>query len=464
MSSKKWQIDRRTFVRGLGAAIALPMLEVMRPGVANAANGKTQRLVYIYLPNGISNPRGGSTTPPAYLIDAMADIKVDASFITGLKNANISDINGASHYVYWNPMWGGAATASDSTGATSALQRMTFDQLIAPLNVGSKIETLSMNAWPDTGPYNYTGIMANNASWKGPDKFVPSLFKPLDVFNQLFAGGVPQPDVNARLADQQKLKRGLLHYCMSDIKKVIGQGSASDRIRLDEYFDGLNSLDQRVAASAMPTNPTCVAPTGIGASNPTVDYPAHLKMFYDLVFTALKCDMTRVVSLMHCNESGDLRHKSFIPELRYDNTWHVFSHFGQPGYSEGSNGSLSDDPDANQRDYERLLIWHYTRIVEFVKRLKAEATPTGNLLDETLVAWGSCLGRSSDEHNRESLFWSLAGGGGGAFNRGLTVNNTTPVPLTNLWLTLMKGFGVNATQFGGGTLASTGEIPGLRKA
>ncbi len=435
---RSWEIERRTFLRGLGVCVGLPLLDLMQPAIARAQTAATRRLVWIYTPNGIM-PDGPSDRPPSYLENTLTDVQADVSTVLGLTN-QYQNVSG-SHFAYWAPFLSGQPTNQPSAAAK------TFDQYIAPLQRGATLETTSINAYPDPSPYLYNAIQANNPSWRGADQYVPAYTNPADLYTKLFGNGVPV-EVDTRLADQLARRRGVLHYVMDDVRKVRAMAGADDRVRIDEYLEGVNEMDGRLRAQieGTPTQTNCAAPDPVVASQ---NYPQRLQSFYDMVYYALRCDLTRVVTFLHASENTSLYHRSFVPGLVTNTTWHVNSHYMSPGYTDDpSLPSNSTDESTNRADYARILAWHNTRIVDFVKRLKATALPGGGtLLDECCVAWGTCLGESTG-HDRTGLFWTLAGTANGALRKGARIRATSPAQISNLWLTIMRAFGTPATSLG----------------
>lgn len=459
-------MNRRTFLRGTGISIGLPLLEAMIPARASASTTKTQRLVWIYLPNGyapaetdINNPQ--NYTIPTPIQNAISAIRADTSVVRGLSIFNPAKWDSASGNQILSPsiLTGDAHSDVFPTyltgglfGDRASVMPKTWDQYIADANVGSKRRSISAILRyldEDRRTAYSTGTSANanlnhTMSYEGPDRPVPFMTDPKALFDQLFTGMTGATTDPARVQETIN-RRGLLSHVMEDIRKVSAQLGAEDRIRLDEYLTGLNELDLKLRATTeTDTSPACSAPSLMTATETDSGYPQRLRMFYDLILFAFKCDLTRVASVMHAREGTRMRHP-FISNLNTPSDWHTMSHLirdpNDPEYRQ-----LSDDPNANWADMVNVVSWHHRQIADFVVRLKAEKLPTGqNLLDECAVVWGS--GFSKGMHDPRGLFVNIAGTANGALRPGqnLNANNGT---VANLWLTLMQAFGSSQTRYG----------------
>jgi len=455
---RKWQIDRRTFLRGLGLSICLPYLEIMGGAKIAHAVGGPKRLVWIYIPNGLV--MGGDGAPaPNYIRSLTSSISGKCNYITGLSTTKAG---GGCHtdVIPYLTIGGNPTNVSGVGDFTVQNYPKTFDQHIAPVNRGQKFDTLSFSAReePRDNCSTLNPLIYNHSSWTntGPNYYIDSYFQPVDAFNRMFSGGTPATEVDTRVADQLRRKRGILHYVMEDITKLNRIASQRDKYVLDEYFSSIQTIEadisrQIASTPQTPTTGTCVAPTGItrlSTDDPT--YHLRLKSFYDLMFVAIKCDMTRVITLKHAPENTQVFHKSFIPSLVGNCGWHTYSHYNDATANGEGAGTAAPDEASRIRDYETLTAWHYNHVADFVKKLNAEAgVGGGTLLDDCLVTWGSTLGYSNG-HNMNNLFWQTAGSAGGRIRTGQTLA-LGGRPISDLWLTLMQAFGAPATRFGNST-------------
>jgi hypothetical protein len=441
---KKWELDRRTFLQGLGVSVGLPFLEAMLPSVARAANGRTQKLVWIYMPLGHASRsyvNNGLYTYPDGMKSILTPIQSDVSRVTNLLGAQLGN-SGDAHIANFIPYVNNGIYAPNI-----ASMGKTFDQYIADLNVGSKLKTISMTAEYGSHGGLISDIQTNTLSYAGPDRPVSVAADPKSLFDQLFTGAT-STQVDQRMQDQLNRKRGILHYVTGEISKISSSVGKDDKVRLDEYFTGINELDKKISTLSTPTPMACEKPT---LSN-SADYPTRLRLFYDIIFYALKCDLTRVATVMHGKEGSGLQHNSFIPGLHSQSGWHGMSHL-TPNY-QGSTG----DENLNYADFLKVMQWHQQQIVDFVTKLKNTNLPNGQrLLDECAVMWGSSMS-NSETHHQYGLAMNIAGTANGALKKAVNIDVGNQAPVANFYLTMMQAFGSTATQIG----VSNGTISGLR--
>lgn len=451
MSYKKWEIDRRTFIKGMGLSIGLPMLDAMIPSVARAADGKTQKFVSIYIPNGlgaIQNYSQNTFDVTPRVLNSLASIRSDMVWLRGLSNP--TDLTygetGDAHVNAYSTFINGGKGCSGK----SQYVFKTYDQHIADVNMGTKQKTLHMVAYEnlDSGTYFMT-----TQSYRANGQAAPYYAKPQDVFNAMFADVASGGQVDQRMIDQANKKRGILHYALDEIKKIQNKVGREDKIRLDEYFSGINDLDVKIAADVANTPPlasACTKPSITGDSAEMSQYPVRLQLMYDLIYFALKCDLTRVATLMHSREGSNLYHGRFMSGLHSPGQWHGLSHV-VPNFQESSGNNAE-----NQQDIETVVAWHFTQIVKFITRMKQTVLPNGQtMLNQTGVVWGSCIPEGGHQVRGMNMF--VAGNAGGALKMNQTITANTL--MSNLWLTLMQAYGVKDSK--GSAISSFGTANGI---
>ncbi|MFZ3229442.1 MAG: DUF1552 domain-containing protein [Pseudobdellovibrio sp.] len=454
-SPKKWEISRRTFINGLGISLGLPLLDAMMPSIARAGTAKTQRLVWIYLPLGYGSPynNSGVYSFPSYVSNALSSVASEVSTITGLyTDSNQPAGTGNAHPDAWMPFINAGAMPTSTRGDKMS---KTWDQYIADVNQGSTKKTASMVANYENSVYLFSPLEAHTMSYRGAGQPVGYYLDPKTIFDQMFAGATtlpPAPQIDQRQQDQLKRKRGILHYINEDIKKLEAKVGQEDRLRLEEYFTGLTDLDNKIASQLVVAPPPASMACQTPGSFSNTDYPTRLRLFYDILYYALKCDLTRVATVMHAMEGSHMIHSGFISGLANSGVqWHAYSHL-DPGY-EGASTNTS----ANRSDLEKVTSWHHVEIAKFVKRLKDTVLPNGQtLLDECAIVWGSSMSTGAG-HDTRGLMMNIAGTANGALKKAVTINSQ--VQMANLYLTLMQAFGVTAVNSIG---RSTGIISGLK--
>lgn len=466
--SKKWEMNRRAFLRASGYTIFLPMLDVMMPSIARAADGRTRRLMNIYIPNGALTDGGMNFHPT--IQNVLNTIRADLTIVNNIRsfavNGDHEDHMEADMAYYFAQSYiNSIYPAGRKTTFNVNAAFRTMDQYVAQYNPGAKLGPIGMSVPPNLGAYASNLLRPehqNSLSWIGPGQANRIWNDPQSLFNQLFSSTMtntptptPAPNTPAPV-DPNISRRGSLHYVMDQITALRNSVGKDDQIRLDEYFTGVDALEKKIAALGSPVTPTptpVTAPITCERPNITLsaaNYQARMAVFYDIAYHAFKCDITRAISCIHATEGNEIEH-SFVPGIVNAGTgWHALSHY------EGKQ-----NPGASFADLQKLQAWHHQQIVNFVNRLRSTVQPNGQtLLDETAVVWGSGMsshGPGTAQHDYNRLRICLAGGGNGLFKKGQTVNANN-VSLGNLWLTISQAYGATITSYGN----STGTIPAIR--
>jgi hypothetical protein len=453
---KKWEMNRRTFLKASGVSLALPLLDAMIPSFARAANGRTQRFVCIYLPNAWLAAPGYAYQPQ--VMNVLNTIRADLTMVSGLRTFSLEQDH-ADHIEANQAFLQGSVLQSDLYPAGRQtlfdINKMprTVDQQIADMNRGSKNAVYPM--CPDPNPYSpFPGSLSNNyaqtMSWEGPGKPAQNYTKPSQLFTALFGAGAGTPMPPAPETNLNPKRISVLHYVMDQVKSTKAKVGRDDQIRLDEYFTGIEELEKKIANTA---NPPPVMPPSCSQPSLTMndtDYEKRLDLYYEIAFYAFQCDLTRVFTCLHATEGNDRQFN--IPGVKNTGDgWHTISHF------EGNT-----DRGASFNDLAIIEAWHHNKIVNFVKRLKGGVQANGqSLLSETAVVWGHGMTnknvQNGSQHHYSDLRMNVAGSANGAFKMGINVD-AKGQHLSNFWLTLLQAYGVNSTQFG----HSTGALSGLR--
>ena len=426
---RSWQIPRRTFLKGTGVSIGLPLLNAMIPVKARAAS--PQRMLFLWHPNGV--PRGGPDTVLPQL-DRVKDYMTVVRSMTHAYHDGPPGVNGANHCGF-ESMYTGVMT-----GHTPAGYARTIDQILAHEAPGLKGKMLDLAVIPELGPAlkDSSQIMCNALSWRGPNDPVIPMSSPADFFKKIFQGVTPgaAADPAAEQIERLRLteKRTVLAGVSQEVKSLKGKLGAEDRVKLDEYLTGVEGLDKQVTAILGKTQiiGSCKAPAAQAGN----DYVAKLEALQSLVVKAFECDIARVISLMHAPAAafGPSFGAKYVPGFTGSQGWHPASH----------------DNDAM---HTLVVQWHYKKVEEMMLQMK---NGTENLLESTLVSWGTGISKGLS-HAMGGIHNVLIGKGGGAFKTGQNIASNN-APLVNLWATVLDGFGLKGRSFGKG---GTGIIPGI---
>ena len=378
--SKPWRLKRRTFLGTAGTAIALPALEVMQP-VARAQVDAPRRLMFIHVPNGIIRTRlqptqeGRGYDLPENL-QPLAAFRDDLSVISGLSNKV-----GLGTYVYPD-----GTRSEDGPGdhARDVASYLTCARIKktdgSDIRNGISVDQVAAEHLKDKTPdlpslelgiragyggdSGYAPIYQSNISWKGPQTPQNKEVDPQAVFNRLFAGFEPTAS-RAELEMRKRLRTSVLDSVRSDMARLRARVSDRDRLKLEEYEDGVRHLEVRLEST---TNQATCAPGTEPGDN--LGFEAQLEAMWDLVALAFKCDRTRVATMM-LNQSN-------YGFLNISEGYHSISHH---------EGNLS-----NIRKIETINKFQIESFGRLLVRLKAETDIDGqSILHNSLVLFGSSM-------------------------------------------------------------------------
>jgi hypothetical protein len=457
--SKGRRISRRTVLRGAGAALALPWLETMSsaaPAAAGTLSEPPLRMMFMYMPNGVRpdywTPAGdGESFELTPHLKPLESLKNDFMLLENLWNAKTVGRNG-----HWPkvPAWlsGGYVerTSGDDldSGGTSvdqlAAQRIGDRTLLPSVELG--IDTLRNGI--DTAGGGFARMYGGFISWRDPHTPVPKEIIPQLAFDRLFrtnkAPVVSSLDPNhpSLLASLQRDETSVLDLVREQSKALRSQGSAGDRVRLDEYFESVRSVETRMQAALRPQK-RWINQGKFPLERPGPGIPPtrqeHLRLMMDIMVLAMWSDTTRIGTMM----TGDAQTNedfSFIPGVK--GGFHSISHHG-------------DEP-KQLAQYEAIVTWHVEQVAYFLNRLKSLDEGGTTLLDNSMVMFG-CGIKCGNRHLEENLPIALAGHGKGTLRPGRRVRAEAKTPLCNLYLAMLHRMGIQEESFGD----STGPLQGL---
>lgn len=444
-----FRLTRRTVLRGLGAAVALPWLEVMGPanswgaeaqsGVAPAA--APNRMAFIYVPNGKNMAdwtpakEGADYELPA-ILEPLAKVKNDFSVLTGLTadKARPHGDGGGDHARALGAFLTGSQPRK--TDGTDIRAGISVDQVAASrlgdatrlpsLEVGCEAGAMAGNC--DSG---YSCVYSSTMSWKSATTPLPKEVNPKLVFERVFGNGQ-----DAGRAKRDARRASILDFVREDAGDLNRRLGPSDQRKLDEYFTAIRDIELRIQRAA--NLPEIKAPDYPKPTAAPSDFGEHIRLMYDLMALAFQADVTRVVTFVAANE-GSNRPYPFIgvPEGHHD-----LSHHGN---------------DAKKKEKIRdINKFHVTQLAYFLEKLKSIPEGDGTLLDHSMIAYGS--GNSDgNAHNHDNLPILLAGHGCGTIKTGRHLVYPKETPLNNLWLALLDRIQVKVDMLGD----STGTLSGL---
>ena len=433
----KMSMPRRTFLRGVGAVIALPWLDAMKPALS-AATVAPQRLGFFYVPNGMYLPNfhpvgsGGTSFELTPVLMPLASVREHVVVVSGLSNMPVlaNDQGGGVHtrnHAGW--LSGVLPKRTEGANITSAktVDQYAADKLGADTPLRSLELTLESNFQVGNCEAGYSCAYLNSTSWRAPNAPLPHEADPRVVFQRLFGDG---GSVASRLEEMKK-DRSILDSVMESVAEVRKRLGASDRTVMGDYHDSVREVEQRIVhaerANAATPLPVVEQPSGIPE-----EYDEHAKLLMDLLLLGYQGDITRVSCLQIGRElSGRTYPWIGVPEAH-----HGVSHHQRDPHNIQQKTKI----DA----YNMSL---FTRVLE---KMRDTADGDGSLLDHSLLMYGAGMG-DGDRHTPLDLPVVLAGGAGGQLKTGRHIRYPENTPFMNLCRTLLAKLDVTVDKLGDST-------------
>jgi len=444
-------MDRRTALRGLGTAIALPLLDSMVPRAALAAGAGEAartplRMAFLYVPNGIHMQdwtpaeEGENYVLPSTL-EPLAAFKNDMCVLTGLtqKKAFANGDGGGDHARALASFLTG--TQARKTSGADIRAGVSADQ-VAATEIGRYTRFPSLELGCEAGQQSgncdsgYSCAYSSNISWKGESTPMAKEVNPKSAFDRLFTNGRPGESAEGR-AKRERYNQSVLDFVRDDARALRDKLGVTDQRKLDEYLTAVRELETRIAKAAQTSADEAVAGFARPAGIPK-DYDAHIRLMEDLMVLAFQGDVTRISTMVIANE-GSNRSYPFIevPEGHHD-----LSHHGN---------------DAKKHEkIKKINRFHVTQFGHLLERLKGIKEGEGTLLDNCMIVYGSGIG-DGNRHNHDDLPILLAGRGAGTIKPGRHIKYASGTPLNNLFLSMLDRLGVRRESLGD----STGRVAGL---
>jgi hypothetical protein len=430
----KKALPRRTFLRGVGATLALPLLDAMIPAStvwAKTAAKPVRRLSFVFMPMGCDHTRW---TPPGDKLDqlspilnSLAPVKDD---VTVISNLELQNAYPGSHATS-NSAFLSAAKAK-LTESTDYYLGTTVDQIAAQrIGQGTQLPSLelAMDLLQVVGQCDngYACAYQNNLSWSSPTTPLPAEAHPRIVFESLFGEGGTSAERRAAL----RKKASLLDAFNDDLAKLKRNLGPTDRAKVNEYLETVREVERRIqraeAATAENPLPDLDRPVGVPAA-----YADHARLMFDLQVLALQGDVTRVITFQLARETSNRTY----PEIGVPDPHHPLSHHG-------------NDPEKIAR-MAKINEFHVSLFSEYLQKLRATPDGEGSLLDHSLILYGSGIG-NPNIHDHTNLPIIVAGGKVTGLKGNRHIKYAKPTPLANLHLTLLDKVGVRLDKFGDST-------------
>jgi hypothetical protein len=436
----KMSLPRRTFLRGLGATVGLPLLGAMVPAftaLAQTAAKPVRRLAFFYVPNGIQLVNWHPKTEGAHfditpILSPLAPFRDQLVVVSGLANSQADplDVGSGSHAraagVWLNGVRPKRTESADIHAGT------TVDQFAArELGKDTPLSSLQLALEPSFVVGNceggYSCAYVNTMSWQTPTMPLPMDTNPHAVFERLFGDG---SSGTARLA-QMRNDRSILDSVMEDMVRLQRHLGPRDRTTVDEYLGAVRDVERRLQKTANRTDPLSApatdAPLGIPDS-----FDDHAKLLLDLQLLAYQADITRVVTFQIARE---LSVRSY-PEVGVMEAHHDISHY-------------ANNPEKMAKN-TKINTYHMGLFAHLVEKMHSTLDGDGSLLDHSMMLYGSGMG-DGNLHRHHDLPLVVVGGGCGQLKGGRHMRYPNDTPMMNLGLSLLDKVGVELETIGDST-------------
>jgi len=429
--SKK-ALPRRTFLKGLQATLALPLLDAMIPAataLARTPAKPVRRLGFVYIPMGCDHARWtpageGTLGELSPILTPLESVKNQLTVITNLRlEKSYPGTHDTANAGFLSAAFAKHTESSDYYLGT------TVDQ-VAAKQIGRDTQLPSLELCMDLNPgagvcnNGYACVYQNCVSWSSPTTPLPSEAHPRIVFERLFGEGGPTSARRAAL----RSRGSLLDSFNDDVARLKRKVGTTDRARVDQYLDSIREVERQIERAEERTAENPVAdlerPVGVPAA-----FADHVKLLFDLQVLAFQADITRVISFQLTRE---LNNRTY-PEIGVPDAHHPTSHHG-------------NDPEKLLK-ISKINTFHVSLFAYFLEKMKSTPDGDGSLLDNTVYLYGSGLGNSSI-HDHENLPILVAGGTASGMKGGRHIRYKNPAALANLHLTLLDRVGVHVDSFG----------------
>jgi hypothetical protein len=424
-------VPRRTFLRGLGATVALPLLDAMVPAATAAAavaHPRT-RAGFIYVPHGADM---AAWTPvaagPLELSPTLVPLEPFRSSLTVISNLTRAGGQAEMHAAAACG-WLSGAIPKRTEGEDYRIGT-TIDQVLAKqIGQGSPFPSLELATEDFTGYVGgctpgFSCAYMNTISWASPTTPLPMEINPRVAFERLFGDGGSEAQRRRVLAEDRSVLDGIL----DDARALAARLGPADRARLGAYLDDVREIERRIqrAEAQQRVEVAVDKPLGVPES-----FEEHATLMTDLLVVALQTDLTRVFTFMLSRESS----QRTFPQIGVTDPWHVVSHHGEQPEKIARNAKINV-----------LCLQLFAR---FLERLQATPDGDGSLLDHAIVFYGSGMG-NPNVHATDPLPMVAAGGalGRAAGGGGRHVVLPARTQIGNLWLRVAHAFDVPLERFG----------------
>jgi Protein of unknown function (DUF1552) len=424
-------IPRRTFLRGVGAGVALPLVDAMVPALTQAAQTAASprlRVGFVYIPHGVimrqwTPASAGSDFEFTPILKPLEPFRDSLVVVSNLMRAEVSS-NHAVSAACWL-----TGTPPKRTDGPDFRAGVSIDQVIAK-QIGQEttfpsleVATEDFSGLVGACDPGYSCAYMNTLNWQTPTTPLPMEINPRVVFERLFGGG---GTADQRLT-RMRTDRSLLDFVADDLAHLQRELGSGDRRKLDDYLTNVREIERRIQRAEQTARTQAdVPPAPVGVPE---SYVEHVALLFDLLALALQTDQTRVFTFMMAREVSQRTY----PEIGVTEPHHSISHHSnRPAAIEG---------------HAKLNAYHVSMVAKFLEKLRAIPDGDGSLLDHSLVLYGSGMS-DGNGHTGSPLPHVLIGGASGRMKGNRHVVMPENTPMANLLLAVAQKSGVEQDRFG----------------
>lgn len=435
-------LSRRTVLRGMGTAVALPLLDVMSStrllSAAAPRGGPPLRMGFFYVPNGMHMPdwtpkQDGFKFDLPPTLARLSDHQEEFNLLTGLTldGARAHGDGGGDHarsvaafLTGAHPRKTNGADIQNGISVDQATAKYVGDATrFASLELGLEASAQAGNC--DSG---YSCAYASNMSWRGPTNPMAKEIDPAAVFDRLFSGQVVKETRQAQ-SMRERYRKSVLDFVLEDAQRLHKSLPTVDQRKLDEYLYSVRDVEKRISGTERLRMTEEGVPDYPRPSGVPKELAKHAELMMDMVTLAFQTDSTRILSFMMTNAGSN---RSY-PEIGVSEGHHESSHHGKSAHK--------------QENIAKINRFQIDRFEYLLRRMKGVSEGQSTLLDNCLLVYGSGIS-DGDRHNHDDLPIILAGSGGGRIKTGRHVRYKNGTPLCNLYLRMMHEMGAKADSFG----------------
>ncbi len=428
-------LSRRTVLRGLGVSLSLPLLDSMVPaqtGLRKTAAAAPSRLSCIYVPHGATMDKWtpaqeGKGFQFTEILAPLEKFRDRLTVVSNLAHPAAGGVNsdaGADHARSAAVFLSGSHPEKGRVHAGATIDQIAARQIGQDTPLPS-LELCIEDAAVSCGS-GYGCAYVNTISWKNPTTPLPMENNPQVVFERLFGDG----SNNAERSARKQESRSLLDSVTGQIASLNKELPAVDRSRLSEYFDDVREIERRIQRAEQQVPDTLklpAAPVGIPEA-----FDEHFKIMFDLQVLAFQAGITRIASMMYARDTSG----AVYPQSGVRDGFHVTSHHSNVR--------------ANMDKFALINNYHVKMLAYFLDKLRATPDGDGNLLDHSMVLYGSSMS-NGNQHDHDPLPVILAGGGSGRMQGGRHLRFAPHTPMSNLLLSMLDKLDIQQETFGDST-------------